>query len=101
MSDTTIFYASDIHGSDRCFRKFLNAAKFYGANVLAMGGDILGKAVVFLEEIRSGIYAAQQHGRREELSVQPALSEFARRHRAGGTLPLLCRRDAPTRPAQY
>jgi len=49
---TTIYYASDVHGSERCFRKFLNAAKFYNANVLVMGGDILGKAIVFLEEAR-------------------------------------------------
>ena len=51
MTATRIYYASDIHGSNRCFRKFLNAAKFYQAHVLVMGGDILGKAVVFLEEV--------------------------------------------------
>ena len=48
MATTTIYYVSDIHGSERCYRKFLNAAKFYKANVLVMGGDILGKAIVFL-----------------------------------------------------
>ncbi len=41
-----VFYASDIHGSDVLWRKFINAGKFYGANVLVMGGDIAGKAVV-------------------------------------------------------
>jgi len=41
-----IFYASDIHGSDRCFRKFLGARKFYGADALVLGGDITGKAIV-------------------------------------------------------
>ncbi|HHY67104.1 MAG TPA: metallophosphoesterase, partial [Alicyclobacillus sp.] len=43
---TRIFYASDIHGSERCFLKFLGAAKFYGARVLILGGDITGKVVV-------------------------------------------------------
>ena len=47
---TTIYYASAVHGSNRCFSKFLNAAKFYQAQVLVMGGDILGKAIIFLEE---------------------------------------------------
>jgi Icc-related predicted phosphoesterase len=42
----TVYYASDIHGSDRLWRKFINAGKFYGADVLVMGGDITGKAVV-------------------------------------------------------
>jgi Icc-related predicted phosphoesterase len=40
------FYASDIHGSERLWRKFLNAARFYQVEVLIMGGDIAGKAVV-------------------------------------------------------
>jgi Icc-related predicted phosphoesterase len=95
MSDTTIFYASDIHGSDRCFRKFLNAAKFYGANVLVMGGDILGKAVVFVEEMRPGVYAAQQHGRRVELSGEPGLEEFERQARDAGLYPYRCRVGEP------
>jgi uncharacterized protein len=43
---TTLYFASDIHGSDVCWRKFLNAARFYGADVLVMGGDVSGKAVV-------------------------------------------------------
>lgn len=43
---TRLFYCSDVHGSQVCFQKFLNAGKFYKANVLIMGGDISGKAVV-------------------------------------------------------
>ena len=42
----TVYYASDVHGADRLWRKFINAGKFYGADVLVMGGDITGKAVV-------------------------------------------------------
>ncbi len=43
---TTIFFATDIHGSDICWSKFLNAGKFYGADQLILGGDMTGKAVV-------------------------------------------------------
>lgn len=43
---TTIFFATDIHGSDICWNKFLNAGKFYGADQLILGGDMTGKAVV-------------------------------------------------------
>ena len=53
-----IFYASDVHGSDRCFRKFLNAGKFYGADALVIGGDITGKAIVPLVEQPSGAVEA-------------------------------------------
>jgi Icc-related predicted phosphoesterase len=43
---TKVFFATDLHGSEMCWRKFLNAAKFYGADVLICGGDMTGKAIV-------------------------------------------------------
>lgn len=43
---TRIFFASDIHGSEVCWRKFINAARFYHANILILGGDLTGKALV-------------------------------------------------------
>jgi Icc-related predicted phosphoesterase len=53
-----IFFATDIHGSDKCFRKFLNAAKFYGVDVLILGGDVTGKVVVPIVEAAGGRYEA-------------------------------------------
>jgi Icc-related predicted phosphoesterase len=41
-----IFFATDIHGSEVCWRKFLNAGAFHRADVLVMGGDMTGKAMV-------------------------------------------------------
>ena len=41
-----LFYATDVHGSDRCFTKFVNAGRFYSADALLLGGDITGKAIV-------------------------------------------------------
>src|SRR2546430_8370308 len=41
-----IYFATDVHGSDRCFRKFLAAADSYEADVLVLGGDIAGKGLV-------------------------------------------------------
>lgn len=46
MTDLTLFYVADIHGSDVCFRKWLNAAGFYGADVLVIGGDLTGKVLL-------------------------------------------------------
>src|SRR5690348_3683041 len=43
---TRVFFATDIHGSEVCFRKFLNAARFYQAQHIILGGDITGKAIV-------------------------------------------------------
>src|SRR5439155_659131 len=36
----------DLHGSEVCWKKFLNAARFYDADVLICGGDMTGKAIV-------------------------------------------------------
>jgi len=46
MAATRIFFTTDTHGSSVCFRKFINAGKFYGAHVLILGGDITGKKVI-------------------------------------------------------
>jgi Icc-related predicted phosphoesterase len=43
---TCLFYATDVHGSDICWKKFINAGKFYGADILILGGDMTGKAIV-------------------------------------------------------
>jgi Icc-related predicted phosphoesterase len=55
----TIFFATDIHGSEICFRKFLNAGRFYGAHVLVLGGDVTGKLVVPIVPRDHGCYVAQ------------------------------------------
>ena len=44
--DTRIFFATDIHGSETCWRKFLNAGKRYEADIMVRGGDMTGKALV-------------------------------------------------------
>src|SRR5260370_29218103 len=51
------FYASDIHGSDMLWRKFINAASFYGVEALIMGGDIAGKAVIPVVRRNNSFYA--------------------------------------------
>lgn len=60
MSKTTkIFYASDLHGSERCWRKFLNAGRVYDADVIIMGGDITGKLIIPILEGASGTYTCE------------------------------------------
>jgi Icc-related predicted phosphoesterase len=43
---TTLFFATDVHGSDICWKKFISAAKFYDADIIILGGDMTGKAIV-------------------------------------------------------
>jgi hypothetical protein len=41
-----LYFATDIHGSETCWRKFLNAGKHYDADAIVLGGDMTGKALV-------------------------------------------------------
>jgi Icc-related predicted phosphoesterase len=41
-----IYFVTDVHGSDVCFRKFLNSAPIYKPDVMIVGGDITGKVLV-------------------------------------------------------
>lgn len=95
MAATTIYYASDVHGSERCFRKFLNAAQFYKASILVMGGDILGKAIVFLEEVRPGTYITQEGGRQYELTTEAEVQAFEKRLADKGLYAYRCQPGEP------
>jgi Icc-related predicted phosphoesterase len=53
---TRIFFATDIHGSTICWKKFVNAAILFDANVLILGGDTTGKAVIPIVEQKDGTY---------------------------------------------
>jgi uncharacterized protein len=69
VKDAKIFFATDIHGSDRCLRKFLNAGKFYGVDAVVMGGDITGKMIVPVVEESGGTYSAQLFGRKRTVDA--------------------------------
>ena len=63
MADRKIYFATDIHGSEVCVRKFLNAAKFYDCDTLIMGGDITGKMIVPIVSRGQGVHTATLYGR--------------------------------------
>ena len=54
----SLYYASDVHGSEVCWRKFLGAGRFYGVGALIMGGDLTGKAVVPVTLAPDGSFSA-------------------------------------------
>ncbi len=85
-STTRLYYASDIHGTEGLWRKFLNAAATYRAGVLVMGGDVAGKVVVPLLARGDG-YELELFGRRELLTGEEQLQEAEQRIRANGMYP--------------
>ncbi|MBX3038776.1 MAG: hypothetical protein KF758_17835 [Anaerolineales bacterium] len=70
---TRLFFATDIHGSERTFRKFINAGKFYEVNVIVMGGDIQGKLMIPIIKESNGHHRATVQGRVEQLTTEEEL----------------------------
>lgn len=85
----TLYYAGDIHGSERCFRKFLNAASFYGADVLILGGDLTGKVLVPIVR-RPSYWEMTFLGQHEVLETEAAVAEAEQRIRFNGFYPYRC-----------
>lgn len=94
-----LFYAGDIHGSERCFRKFLNAAAFYDAQLLILGGDITGKVLTPVVEERPGRWTAQVFGRAEKVKRVDDLDDLEQRIRFNGFYPFRCDRNGYERLA--
>ncbi|MGC9059366.1 MAG: metallophosphoesterase family protein [Candidatus Aenigmatarchaeota archaeon] len=58
MTYTRIYYCCDVHGSEICFRKILNAVKYdiYKASVVIVSGDLTGKMIVPIVKNTDGTY---------------------------------------------
>lgn len=90
---TTLFFASDIHGSEICWKKFLNAGKFYNADVLILGGDITGKAIVPIIHLGGDQYRVTLLQQRSELNGKEELAEMKNRIRSRGYYPYITTPD--------
>jgi len=87
-----IFFATDIHGSEVCWRKFLNAGAFHKADVLIMGGDMTGKAMVPITESNGGWEVTLQE-QRHTLTSDDELRAMEKRIRDRGYYPIRLTRD--------
>jgi Icc-related predicted phosphoesterase len=76
--DRLLFFATDVHGSEVCFRKWLAAARAYGADTLLMGGDLTGKVIVPVHA-RDGHHVARWGDEEHRLNSRAELDAFARK----------------------
>jgi Icc-related predicted phosphoesterase len=89
-SSLRIFFCTDVHGSDVCFRKFLNAGAFYQADVLILGGDITGKQLVPLKRERDGAVSCRFDGEVALARDEAELKALRARISDAGHYPLEC-----------
>jgi len=89
VSVTKIFFATDIHGSDICWSKFLNAGKFYEADVLILGGDMTGKAVVPIVHQSGDHYKVTLLEQEFGISTEDEMKEMIKKIRSRGYYPYI------------
>ena len=79
-----IYFATDLHGSQTCFGKFLNAKDFYGVDALILGGDLAGKSLVPIESKGNDTWEVTWQNRRELIESRAGLANLQRQIRRTG-----------------
>jgi Icc-related predicted phosphoesterase len=87
-----IFFATDIHGSEVCWRKFLNSAAFYKADLVVLGGDVTGKAMVPIVA-HNGYWQVTLRGETQRLESKQELDDVVARIRNSGFYPAVVSPD--------
>ena len=76
---TRIFFATDVHGSDICFRKFLNTPRYYQTNTLILGGDLTGKFVTPIIKQNDGSYELEFLGKKTIATNEEELASYEKK----------------------
>ncbi|HEY6496361.1 MAG TPA: hypothetical protein VIZ43_24030 [Trebonia sp.] len=87
-----MFFATDIHGSEICWKKFLNAAAFYKADLVVLGGDVTGKIMVPIVAYH-GYWEVTVRGERMRLDSRDELLKVEQQLRDRGSYPAIVSRD--------
>ena len=82
---TRILFATDVHGSDPVWKKFIRGAERYKADVLIIGGDVTGKNVVPVTENPDGTYWAEFQEQKHVMKNKDELKRFEDTLRTNGT----------------
>jgi Icc-related predicted phosphoesterase len=83
-----LFFVTDLHGSEICWKKFLNAGAFYKADAVILGGDVTGKAMVPIVQRASGVWNASLQDHLETLETEAEVVEFSKRVMNRGYYPI-------------
>jgi Icc-related predicted phosphoesterase len=92
-STLRLFYAADVHGSRVCWKKFINAGAHYPADVLVMGGDLTGKALVPIVREGDGSYSAEVIGEARVARTAEELDQMQAAIATNGMYPLIVDRE--------
>jgi hypothetical protein len=90
---TTLFFATDVHGSEICWKKFIAAGKFYQADIIILGGDMTGKAIVPIIHQKGDTYKAVLLEQESMLRGETAVQEMEKHIKSRGYYPYRTSRE--------
>ena len=82
-----VFFATDLHGSEKCFLKFLNTPQAYKVNTLILGGDVTGKMIIPIVEAAGGAYTSEFLSTKYTLKSDKEVEELEKKIRFTGYYP--------------
>jgi hypothetical protein len=86
-----LFFTTDVHGSDVCWKKFLHSIEHFKTDVAILGGDITGKMVIPLLQTES-VYSYRLFGQERRITKDQLEDECAKISNAG-YYPYPCDKD--------
>lgn len=89
MAKVRIIFASDFHGNEMVWRKFLNSASMFKCNWLIMGGDLTGKVLTPIVLQSDGTYKADFLGQTHTIQTS-GLEDFRRLVKDHCYIPYVC-----------
>lgn len=87
------FYATDVHGSEICWKKFINGGKFYNVDTLILGGDMTGKAIIPIIAQGNGKYKVTLLEQETMLDGETEVSNMVATIQNRGYYPLITNPD--------
>jgi Icc-related predicted phosphoesterase len=94
MSDTVkMFFATDCHGSEPVWRKWLSVPSMYGADIIVLAGDLTGKMIVPILKMDDGSYGAKAFGKTYKAKNDQELHQIEEKIRFSGYYPIVTTRE--------
>ena len=84
---TRLVFATDLHGSEKCWRKFISTAAFKKADVLILGGDLTGKLIIPIATLPDGKFKSFLSEQPTILANEEELAEHEKTIRYSGYYP--------------
>jgi len=86
VAKVRFLFATDLHGSEAVWRKFLNSVKLFNLDALVLSGDMTGKLIIPIVKESDGRYKSTLLGQ-EYVLTENQIAEYSKKVRFTGYYP--------------